>query len=76
MGFAESLKNTTRPSAGPRCGVCMTIEILPAAEQKIILAAFADPAVRSADLRRAFIAEGYTFSSGTVGRHRRKECRQ
>jgi hypothetical protein len=54
----------------------MTIEILPAEEQKIILAAFADPAVRSSDLRRAFIAEGYTFSSGTVGRHRRKECKQ
>ena len=76
MGFAVSLKNTVRPSIGPRCGVCTTIEILPAAEQKIILAAFADPAVRSSDLRRAFIAEGYTFSSGTVGRHRRKECKQ
>jgi len=76
MGFAESLKNTVRPSAGPRCGVCSTIEILPASEQKIILAALEDPAIRTADLRRAFIAEGYSFSSGTVGRHRRKECRR
>jgi len=76
MGFAESLKNAVQPGAGPRCGVCYTIETLPASEQKVILAAFDDPAIRTADLRRAFIAEGYTFSNGTVGRHRRKECRR
>ena len=76
MGFAESLKNTVRPSAGPRCGVCSTIQILPESEQKIIFAAFDDPSVRTSDLRRAFLAEGYSFSNGTVGRHRRKECRQ
>ncbi len=75
MGFAESLKNTVRPSVGPKCSVCTTINGLPAAEQKIILAAFDDPSIRTSDLRRAFLAEGYSFSNGTVGRHRRKECR-
>jgi len=76
MGFAESLKNTVRVSVGPKCGVCATIDSLPASEQKVIIAAFDDPSIRSADLRRAFIAEGYSFSNGTVGRHRRKECKQ
>ncbi len=76
MGFAESLENIIKPGTGPRCSVCTTVDALPAAEQKIILAAFDDPAIRTADLRRAFLAEGYSFSTGTVGRHRRKECRR
>ena len=76
MGFAESLENITKPATGPRCTVCATVEALPPAEQKVIVAAFDDPSVRTSDLRRAFLAEGYSFSNGTIGRHRRKECRR
>jgi hypothetical protein len=76
MGFAESLENIVKPAAGPKCSVCTTVSGLPAADQKVIIAAFADPAIRTSDLRRVFLAEGYSFSTGTVGRHRRKECRR
>ena len=76
MGFAESLENIVKPAVGPKCSVCTTVNSLPVAEQKVILAAFDDTSVRTSYLRRAFLAEGYSFSNGTVGRHRRKECRR
>lgn len=60
---------------GSRCSVCELMAQLPDKERELLQLRFDDRRVTGASITKVLRANGYSFSEGTLQRHRRGACR-
>lgn len=73
MGLADALERATTKK-GPACAMQTVFALLAPGEAAVLRAAFTDPTINAAQIRRALGEEGHHIGVGTVQRHKRGEC--
>ena len=73
MGLMDEFKaEGTRPRL--QCRVKLVLHSLTEDEQWDLLSALADPVITAAAIERVLDRKGHKLPSGTITRHRRREC--
>ena len=74
MALKDALEKVKSKKPGPRCALCTIQSQLNDADADTLAAALADGSVRSSDIARALMTEGYEIRPYGVNRHRAGEC--
>ena len=75
MDLGKSFAEHKPLRKGPSCGLCRLILSLDESNAASLRTALADPNVGHSDIESVLRAEGLLISSGSIGRHRRQQCR-
>jgi len=76
MSLSQRIADYKPARIGGACRTCELLRSLPKGEAKALQDALDDPKFSNAGLAKVLRAEGYKIADTTVGRHRRKECKQ
>jgi len=76
MALKDALLNHVGPNRGPQCTMCRLLLSLPKDEARDLADALADhDTFTAAGIARALRDEGHEVTHGSVGRHRRGDCK-
>ena len=65
----------TRPTpAGPRCGIAVLMETMPADDLATLTAWLADKSIQGSTIARNLTAEGYEVKADKLRHHRKGDC--
>jgi hypothetical protein len=74
MGFMDEAR-AAMPQKGPRCKVCVALEVVDAKTRSEVDAVMADPNIYSTAIRSAMVGRGWDVGGvDNVRRHRNGEC--
>jgi hypothetical protein len=75
VNLADRLAGTSVGLSGAICTVCRLLVELGEPDRSTLEDALTGDGYTSKQIAAALVAEGHRVSSGTVSRHRRRECR-
>ncbi len=75
MGFHERAQAAKANKGGPRCTIGVLIERAEPDYAESLQAALADPYIGPSVIETVLHEDGHDISAGTIGRHRRGQCK-